>query len=201
MLQPRAVGLLVLVAALGSTIGCGRSNPTKPDDSTPSGGNPPVPLIDLLARLPRECWPKDGRDTLRCEKAKAWYKANAAGHRAVWPAPDTFQTRRLEFKSDEKSGKYDVRLMGRGPAVKLFEGEWQLSVVGPGGHSGLASNYIYVRAGGLSVSAAERLRKVPGEQPLELTLTVDEVWFEQFSGESIVVVSAKGDVAITGISE
>lgn len=193
------IGLLVTTVLGGviSLAGCGQSTPTSPDNPNGKGGGSPVPLLDLLARLPEDCWPKDGRDTLRSEKARSWYDSNTAGQRASWRVPNPDRNREFKFSLDEKNGKYTMNLRGGGPTVKLFEREWPLSVSSPGG-AGLAPLFnLYAK--GLSESAAERLRKWVGEPPLEVTFTVSGVTFGQY-GDSILTVSTKDDVAIPGFS-
>lgn len=191
-----------VLAGVIAVAGCG-PKPTDPAPPKPTNTDAPVPLLDLLAKLPEDCWPKDGRDTLRCEKATAWYKSNVVGRRAVWPIPDDVN-RDFLFSLNEKTGKYKANLRGGGPAaVKLFQREWRLAVWSPG-EGGVLFPGFGLNVWGLSEPAAERLRKWAGEPPLEVTVTVGEVSFAQRNvtvEEAIVGVSVKDDVSLIGFSD
>jgi hypothetical protein len=65
-----------------------------------------IPLLsDLLAKLPKDRWPKDEEDSLKWLQAEEWFKHNVAGKQATW----TFVYKEVSFRAG-KDGKYNARV-------------------------------------------------------------------------------------------
>jgi hypothetical protein len=132
----------------------------------------PVPLPELLGRLPKDRWPKDKTDALRLGQAYQWYAKYAIGRRVVISVPASEVTARLVGV-----GKWtaNVNYEGTGLALRadLMGSKWMLAVFG--------DNTVK----GLTDADATRLRAIPLGAPVEVRACLKEV--ELFVGESVLV--------------
>lgn len=134
--------------------------------------NPTKPVLELLAALPKEKWPKDGDDSLRIGQATEWYKNNVVGKRASWVG---VKASAIKFGTPS-GGRVGLDLdQNSPPLAKLYGGEWRFAL-----RTGdMLSGYHYVRAGleSVSVATAEKLRDWPKDKHLEITFKLEDVSF------------------------
>ena len=156
------------------------------------GGTPPAPapgksamdaspLLDLLASLPKERWPKDKTDGPGMDQAKEWFDKNVVGRRARY----TLGAGSKRFQPDGK-GKYDVEISGDWRTEKLFGIHWS---------GGIWVNYLFA-----AVWLAEALwwRLDPASyarRPRALVLLVRGFLFIVIVNAALVFASATGRIA------
>jgi hypothetical protein len=147
-----------------------------------------VPLLDLLAQLPKERWPKEPSDSLKWEQTNAWYEANLIGRRVSFTG---VRASELEFAS-EGGGKYRATRKGNsGIAVELYGMN-----IGMEFYTGRADGAGF-GVFGLSERAAEALRAWPKDKPLEFTFTITKA--RRDGRDSVNLIFYVKDTAIKGI--
>jgi hypothetical protein len=186
---PLAIGAALVLTVLTGCPGRQPSNPTdkKPDPEAPKDTGPVTPLIDLLAQLPKEQWPKDESDRLRMIQAGKWFEKNLVDRRAR----HTLSASATRTFSAGENGKFDVGFYGRPihDPENLYGGKVYVSVVSSG--AGLGNDSVAVN--GLTEKAAERLRAKM--DPPEIIFNIREIEF--LHGKSLQVTIR--DVTIKGI--
>lgn len=136
-----------------------------------SGSGGVTPLFDLLAKLPKDRWPKDKDDSLKWAEAVEWAKKNAIGKRVSWSCLSRSEEIKFSSGSD---GKYDAVLTGRVPSVDLYGAKWDWRIIS-GPYFGLNDGKFLLDVTGLSKQSAEKLRQTPKDNALTLTFKIDSV--------------------------
>ena len=186
--------MLLILAILGGCDPSGttskptyKSSESKKDTRTSTKTESDTPLSALLATLPKELWPKDGRDSQRILKSNDWFAKNLAGRRARYTLGPAWE----KSINASNNGSYDFYI--RGPRTEnLFGGEWTVLLEAP-------SVSIVVR--GASEQAAERLHAQA--EPPEVTFKIKYVKlgsdYVNLGWENRIFVAYEEDIRITGI--
>lgn len=159
-----------------------------------AGAGGTTPLFELLAKLPKDCWPKDKNDSLRKAEAEKWFKNNLTGKRVSWSS--MARNRDIDFQPDQDE-KYRAMMRGKVERVKLYDSEWEYGLWRSKLPLDDLGDYFLI-VDQLSKQEAEKLRLVPNDQVLAFTFKIKSVKFSRFNEVVGLEVIVEGET-IKGI--